>query len=285
MNSFYHDGEKSIQEQMGVRDKAESLNSMFYKELPVVASQFLESLNFCVITFSSENEIFSSVVSDIKPFIEILNTKEILIDLGKSSFIPKNILETKDLNIGLIGLEFENRMRIRVNGKGTIENNKLHLLIDVAYSNCPRFINDRKIMGNIDFFDDSKVDKYFILEKACKKIIENADTFFLGTSHKNGDADISHKGGKKGFLKVVSPTELEFDDFPGNNMYNTLGNIHINPNVSIVVIDFSNNDVLHINGIAKIIEEIKNEKKKLKVKVECVNISIESNTFILKYDK
>lgn len=285
MNSFYHDGEKSIQEQMGVRDKAESLNSMFYKELPVVASQFLESLNFCVITFSSENEIFSSVVADIKPFIEILNTKEILIDLEKSSFIPKNILETKDLNIGLIGLEFENRMRIRVNGKGTIENYKLHLHIDVAYSNCPRFISDRKIIGRVDFSNDSKIEKYFTLEKACKKIIENADTFFLGTSHKNGDADISHKGGKKGFLKVLSSTELEFDDFPGNNMFNTLGNIHTNPNVSIVLIDFFNNNVLHINGKTKIIEEIKNEIKKLKVSIECTNISIESNSFTLKYDK
>lgn len=285
MSSFYHDGEKFIQEQMGVRDKSESLNSMFYKELPVVASQFLEDLNFSVITFSTANEIYSSVVADTKPFITILNTKEILIDLEKSSFLPKNILVQKELNIGLIGLEFENRMRIRINGKGKIENSKLHLYIDVVYSNCPRFISDRKIIGKVDFFDTSKVEKYFTLEKACKNIIENADTFFLGTSHKSGDSDISHKGGKKGFLKIVSTTQLEFDDFPGNNMYNTLGNIHTSPNVSIVLINFANNDVLHINGIAKIIEEIENEKKKLKVLIECTNISIESNIFILKYNK
>lgn len=285
MSSFYHEGERFVQEQMGVRDKSESLNSMFYKELPVVAAQFLKDLNFAVISFPINNKSFSCVVSDIKPFIEILNTKEVLIDLEKSSFIPKEIIQKKNLNIGFIGLEFENRMRIRVNGKGKIKGNKLHLFIDVVYSNCPKHINNRKIISEFDTFYESKIFTSEILDKKSKKILENADTFFLGTRHKNGDADVSHKGGKKGFLKVLSPSIFEFDDFPGNNMYNTLGNIHTNPNVSILVIDFTNNDILHISGTATINEEIENKKKKLKVRVECSNISIESNSFTLKYDK
>jgi uncharacterized protein len=286
MNSVYHDGERYIQEQMGVRDKSDSLSSMIYHEMPVVAAQFLESLNFAVVTFSTSNqELFSSVLFDINSFITILHTKEIVINLEKSSFIPDNILGEKNLNIGLLGLEFENRMRIRVNGKGKIEDNKLFLVIDEVYSNCPKYINDRKIVGKVDFFNDSILDKYTTLVNECKKIIENSDTFFIATNHENKGSDISHKGGKKGFLKIISPTQLEFDDFPGNNMYNTLGNIYTNPNISILIVDFASNDILHINGHAKIIENIEKGRKKLKIVIECTDISIESNKFVLKYNK
>ena len=286
MNSVYHDGERYIQEQMGVRDKSDSLRSMIYQEMPVVAAQFLESLNFAVLTFSNnKQELFSSVLFDLNSFVTILHTREIVINLEKSSFIPSNILEEKNLNIGILGLEFENRMRIRVNGEGKIKDNKLHVIIHNVYSNCPKYISDRKIVGKVDFFDNSIIHKYVILEKACKKIIENSDTFFIASSYENKDADISHKGGKKGFLKMVYPTQLEFDDFPGNNMYNTLGNIHTNPNISILIVDFANNDILHINGQAKIIESIEKDRKKLKVVIKCTNISIESNKFALKYNK
>jgi len=286
MNSVYHDGERYIQEQMGVRDKSDSLRSMIYQEMPVVAAQFLESLNFAVLTFSNnKQELFSSVLFDLNSFVTILHTREIVINLEKSSFIPSNILEEKNLNIGILGLEFENRMRIRVNGEGKIKDNKLHVIIHNVYSNCPKYISDRKIVGKVDFFDNSIIHKYVILEKACKKIIENSDTFFIASSYENKDADISHKGGKKGFLKMVHPTQLEFDDFPGNNMYNTLGNIHTNPNISILIVDFANNDILHINGQAKIIESIEKDRKKLKVVIKCTDISIESNKFALKYNK
>jgi len=286
MNSVYHDGERYIQEQMEVRDKSDSRSSMIYQEMPVVAAQFLESLNFAVLTFSnSKQELFSSVLSDFNSFITILNSKEIVMNLEKSSFIPSDILEEKNLNIGILGLEFENRMRIRVNGKGKIKDNKLHLIIDNVYSNCPKYINDRKIIGKVDFFNNSIIHKYAILEKACKKIIEYSDTFFIASSYENKGADISHKGGKKGFLKILNPTELKFNDFPGNNMYNTLGNIHINPNISILIVDFVNNDILHINGQAKIIDSIEKDKKKLKVVIKCTDISIESNKFTLKYNK
>ena len=78
---------------------------------------------------------------------------------------------------------------------------------------------------------------------------------------------------------------MEFDDFPGNNMFNTLGNIHKNSNINIMIIDFSNNDVLHINGTASILEEIQNKSKKLILSVHCTKISIESNSFVLKYNK
>jgi len=78
---------------------------------------------------------------------------------------------------------------------------------------------------------------------------------------------------------------LEFDDYPGNNMYNSLGNIYINPNVNIIVVDFKENKILHISGEASTVIQEQNEKKKIKVKITTTNIKLEKNSFSLKYDK
>ncbi len=67
-------------------------------------------------------------------------------------------------------------------------------------------------------------------------------------------------------------------------MYNSLGNIYTNSTINIIVIDFSNNDILYIKGSAKIIEE-ENLKKKLKIVIETKEINIEHNSFFLKYNK
>lgn len=285
MNSVYHEGEVYIQELMGVRTISDSLSSMIKKDMSVVATQFLKTLSFSVITFSKETSILhSSIVFGLNSFIKILTKNELLIDLKNRSFIPKEILEEKTLTIGFIGLDFENKMRIRINGKGDIKNNQLHLVIDEIYSNCPKYITNRKLNGKLDFFDEIKHYKNSSLEKNSINILTNADTFFLSTIHKSKGADISHKGGKKGFLRVVSPAQLEFDDFPGNNLYNSIGNIYTNKNVNILVIDFFSNDILHIVGTAKIMQEETN-KNKLKILIEIKEVSIESNNFTLKYDK
>ena len=286
MNSVYHEGEQFIQESMGVREKSDSLSSMIRDDLPVVAARFLENLNFSVISFSYENkDIFSSVVYGFEAYIVVLDKSEILIDLKKRSSIPKEFFEAEIINIGFIGLDFENKMRIRINGKGKIKEDKLHLKIQEAYSNCPSHITDRSLLEEISFKGASKLFSYTRFDTDTKRIIENTDTFFIASSHKEKSSDISHRGGKKGFLKIISDTQLEYEEVRGNNMYNTLGNIHTNPNISIIIIDFMTYEILHIKGIARISEYFIKEKKRLKVSIECTKIDMESNSFCLRYDK
>ncbi|WP_164967742.1 pyridoxamine 5'-phosphate oxidase family protein [Halarcobacter bivalviorum] len=285
MNKIYHKGELYLQELMNVRKESDSLKSMIHKEMPIIAREFLENLNFCVLAFVNDKNIFTTVVSGLKPFIKTLNSKELLIDLTQTSHIEKEILNIENLDIGLLGLEFENRMRIRINGKASIKENRLHIVIKEAYSNCPKYINDRKIIEELKTDNSSKIVNYEILSEECKQIIENSDTFFISSSNKEKGADVSHKGGRKGFVKIISSSKIEFYDFPGNNLYNTLGNIYLNPNISIIFIDFTDNKILHLKGTAKIKEELKSERKRLKVVVESTNITIESNSFTIKYNK
>lgn len=80
--------------------------------------------------------------------------------------------------------------------------------------------------------------------------IERAIFFFLATADAEGRPDLNHKGGPPGFVRVTGPSELAFPDYDGNGMFKNLGNITVNPNVSLLFIDFERPRRLRVNGTA-----------------------------------
>jgi len=88
--------------------------------------------------------------------------------------------------------------------------------------------------------------------------IEAAPFFFLATSSSDGRCDCSFKGGGPGLVKVLTPSRLAFPHFEarvkGNGAYMSLGNILLNPYVSMLFIDFADGARLRVNGRASIHE-------------------------------
>lgn len=92
--------------------------------------------------------------------------------------------------------------------------------------------------------------------------IEGQKYFFIATSSSNGECDCSFRGTEEdsagNLLKSVyveNSGTLIFPDYAGNKIYNSLGNIMLNPNIGLLFIDFKSTSRLRINGSAKIIEE------------------------------
>jgi predicted pyridoxine 5'-phosphate oxidase superfamily flavin-nucleotide-binding protein len=284
MNEVFHEGEYHVQELMGVRKSSDTLSSMIKDSLPAVAKNFLAYLKFCVISLSTKNdELFSSVVYDIKSFITIEDDNTIYINLKNCSYIPKSYYENKEFKIGFLGIDFENAMRMRINGTATIINNSLKISTNEVYSNCPKFIKKRVHSENLKPTLAKSILKTKELKEELIKVITNTDTFFLSSLHKKRGADISHRGGKKGFVKIISSTQLQFDDMPGNNLYNTLGNIHTNSLVNMLFIDFEKNDTYVVIGNAKFNKTIIADKNVLRVTIECSEIIKDTNSFLLDY--
>lgn len=88
--------------------------------------------------------------------------------------------------------------------------------------------------------------------------IEAAPFFFLATSDREGHCDCSFKGGGPGLVKVLAPNCMAFPHFEarvkGNGAYMSLGNILVNPYVSMLFIDFADGARLRVNGRAAIHE-------------------------------
>lgn len=77
---------------------------------------------------------------------------------------------------------------------------------------------------------------------------------FLATANAEGQPYIQHRGGPKGFLRVLDDETLGFADFRGNRQYITLGNLDVNPKVHLFLIDYAHRRRVKIWGEAEAIE-------------------------------
>jgi uncharacterized protein len=84
--------------------------------------------------------------------------------------------------------------------------------------------------------------------------IAEQDTAFLGTASADGAPYIQHRGGPKGFIKVVDERTLGFADYRGNRQYITLGNLSENDRAYLFLIDFSRRQRIKLWGRARAVE-------------------------------
>jgi predicted pyridoxine 5'-phosphate oxidase superfamily flavin-nucleotide-binding protein len=84
--------------------------------------------------------------------------------------------------------------------------------------------------------------------------IAEQDTAFLGTASAAGAPYIQHRGGPKGFIKVLDEKTLGFADYRGNRQYITLGNLSENDRAFLFLIDFSRRQRIKLWGRARVIE-------------------------------
>ena len=85
--------------------------------------------------------------------------------------------------------------------------------------------------------------------------IAERDSFYLGTASADGQPYIQHRGGKRGFLKVLDEQTLAFADFGGNRQYISMGNLSENDRAFLFLMDYPNRRRLKIWGRAEFVED------------------------------
>jgi predicted pyridoxine 5'-phosphate oxidase superfamily flavin-nucleotide-binding protein len=84
--------------------------------------------------------------------------------------------------------------------------------------------------------------------------VAEQDSFFLATANDVGQPYIQHRGGPKGFLRVLSDTTLAFADYRGNRQYISIGNISDNAKVHLFLIDYTQKQRIKIWGEASVVD-------------------------------
>jgi predicted pyridoxine 5'-phosphate oxidase superfamily flavin-nucleotide-binding protein len=84
--------------------------------------------------------------------------------------------------------------------------------------------------------------------------IQKSNSFYLASVGSQGFPYIQHRGGPKGFLKVIDSNRIGFIDFVGNRQYVTVGNVATNNNISLILVDYPSQTRLKIYAKAEIIE-------------------------------
>ncbi|MBV8789393.1 MAG: pyridoxamine 5'-phosphate oxidase family protein [Mycobacterium sp.] len=156
--------------------------------------------------------------------------------------------------IGLIAIDFATRRRVRINGKLlSADDAGLTLRVDQSYGNCPQYIHRRAVdAGGFAASPLIRARRAEFLHPSDQAMIAAADTFFLGTTHPSRGSDASHRGGPTGFVRVDSPGSLCWPDFPGNNMFNSLGNLAVDDEAALLFVDFVTGASLHLSGTAQV---------------------------------
>ena len=85
--------------------------------------------------------------------------------------------------------------------------------------------------------------------------LSEANSFYLATASADGQPYIQHRGGPKGFVKILDKNTLAFADYSGNQQYITQGNLSENPKAYIFVMDYAHRRRVKLWGEARIVED------------------------------
>jgi predicted pyridoxine 5'-phosphate oxidase superfamily flavin-nucleotide-binding protein len=156
--------------------------------------------------------------------------------------------------IGLLGLDLTTRRRNRANGRLTAVDDGLTVRIAQSFGNCAQYIQTRTPSPRTALTADAEA--VCALDDKAHALIAACDTFFVASRSQSdvgesGGLDMSHRGGKPGFVRVDDDA-LTIPDFRGNRFYNTLGNLLGDPRVSLIFIDFASGDILQVQGTVTI---------------------------------
>ncbi|MBW4558230.1 MAG: pyridoxamine 5'-phosphate oxidase family protein [Trichormus sp. ATA11-4-KO1] len=256
--SSFHSGEITVQTQAGVREEAQRLCHFISSTIKTPAEEFLHTQQLAVAgTVDTEGRVWASLLTGNPGFVEVLNTQTIQINAIPIQTDPlhQNLHDNND--IGLLVIDLANRRRLRLNGKAEVNQKHIKVEIQQVFFNCPKYIQVRYIeKAVIDAIEQPEAFTRDSLSDTNQLWITQADTFFIASYHTESGADASHRGGFPGFIQVVNSNQLVFPDYSGNNMFQTFGNLNVNPKAGLLFIDFEKGYTLQITGKAQVIWDV-----------------------------
>jgi predicted pyridoxine 5'-phosphate oxidase superfamily flavin-nucleotide-binding protein len=128
---------------------------------------------------------------------------------------------------------------------------------DVAFSPAVKGIQERK--GSRKAYERLE-DKGGWCDRVTAELgrfIAARDSFYLATASADGQPYVQHRGGKRGFLKVLDEKTLAFADFRGNRQYITLGNLSENAKAFVFLMDYPNRRRIKLWGRARAVDDDK----------------------------
>ncbi|NMO90965.1 pyridoxamine 5'-phosphate oxidase family protein [Actinomycetospora sp. TBRC 11914] len=254
MERGFHAGERAVQQRAGTRAEADRLAGMLDEpDLRSGLGQFLAERTFAGLAArDTDGRLWISPVTGTPGFLRPTSATTLRIGTQPAAGDPLHGLPA-DQPAGLLAIEFARRRRARINGTLTAAGpDGLTIAVEQAYGNCPQYIQQRVLAPGTTARTSGPVVRTAALTPDDAALIAGADTLLLGTTHPDGGNDASHRGGPAGFVRVVDEHRLWWPDYPGNNMFNSFGNLAVDPAAALLFVDFAAGRALHLSGSARV---------------------------------
>jgi predicted pyridoxine 5'-phosphate oxidase superfamily flavin-nucleotide-binding protein len=93
------------------------------------------------------------------------------------------------------------------------------------------------------------------IDENLAAFLADTNSFYMATATANGQPYIQHRGGPKGFIKILDRNTIAFADYSGNRQYITQGNLTENPKAHIFVMDYAHRRRVKIWGEARVVDD------------------------------
>ncbi len=260
--SPWHEGELELQRQAGVSGHMDMLGRKFIRSFLLDQHrEFYPLLPFIAVgAVDGQGVPWATIRSGYPGFLHSPDPLTLQVNaIGDQSDPAEAGMNDGDA-VGLLGLDPMTRRRNRLNG--TIrrsENDRFSVAVGQSFGNCPRYIRSRQFSFTRDpalpYSSVAIVSER--LNGQAKRIIAAADTFFVASyvdrANEGRQVDVSHRGGRPGFVRVDADGSLTIPDFNGNLFFNTLGNFLVNPRAGLLFVDHETGDALHVAGKVEVI--------------------------------
>lgn len=260
-SSPWHAGEVYMQRCLGVADRMNVVGPrVIRRQLIDQHRLFFAELPFIVLGAVDENgNAWATLRAGTPGFLHSPDPLLLRAAIGRDRKDPADSGMNDGDAIALLGIQPETRRRNRMNG--IIRRDKcdeLEILVKESFGNCPRFITP----WSLQFTRDPAAagpgisEELPHLESVSAELVLRADTFFVASyvdDERGRRIDVSHRGGRSGFVRVGEDGALTIPDYTGNMFFNTLGNFLINPRAGLVFVDWRNGDLLQMTGRVEVL--------------------------------
>ena len=262
--SPFHAGELALQDRVGVRERMDRFARKVVRDfMPEQHRELYEKLPFVVLGFvDDEGSPWASFWSGAAGVVHTPDARSLRLRGRPVAGDPLGHALRVGRAVGLLGLEPATRRRNRLTTHvAAVDDASVVLAVDQAFGNCPQYIQTRVFRYARDpeaAFEAPAPQAFTKLDERARKLISESDTFFVASAASAGDgdrihgADASHRGGKKGFVRIDEDGTLVVPDFIGNFHFNTLGNFLAYPRAGLTFVDFETGEVLMLTGAVEI---------------------------------
>jgi uncharacterized protein len=126
---------------------------------------------------------------------------------------------------------------------------------DVAFTPAVKAIQTRKgsreAYAHVEASGGWRTD----IDENLAAFLAEANSLYFATASADGQPYIQHRGGPKGFIKVLDKNTLAFADYKGNRQYITQGNLSENPKAYIFLMDYAHRRRVKIWGEARVVDD------------------------------
>ena len=246
----FHRGELAAQERAGAAP-----GQAFIRDwMPDQHRDFFAALSFVLVgTVDAEGFPVAAVLAGAPGFVASPDARTLRIAAMPAATDPAAPWLKPGAPVGLLGIDLATRRRNRANGViAAAGDGAFVIAVRESFGNCPQYIHVRDIEPAAA--GAAPAEALRGLDQAARDFIGTAATLFVASSA-GGGVDISHRGGRPGFVRVDGDT-LTIPDFSGNRYFNTLGNLLLDPRAAVLVPDFTTGDLLLLQGRTEILWQV-----------------------------